>query len=405
MSLIGRALRSIVNLGHPRDPGIAMLFGRDDGDVGVPVDYDGALGVPSVWAAITVIAETLGSAPTHLYRKLADGTREPYSDHPIYGLINSRPTPFLTAMEWKEIAVRDACLYGDAPQEIIMDGQGRVTALEPLDPMAISVAKGLDGRPVFRLGGRVLFDGELLRLPYKLHRDGRALSPLDAHRLTLGTAIAARRQTARMFKNGVMLRGALTTPQVYSPESAKRLRADFERMHGGPDNAGKVAILDGGIEFKPLSMSNVDAQFAELSGMTVLDVARIYRVPPHKIQDLSRATFSNIEHQSIEFIRDTILPWARRHEERWNASLLTASERAEFEIGYDLRGFLRGDAKARAEYYRQLFYMSAISPNEIRAMESMARIEGGDEYFVQGATVPLDLLDRIHGGETEGTAK
>lgn len=402
MSLFGRLLRGVVNLAHPRDPGLARMFAAGGDVAGVTVNETTAMGVAGVFAAVNVIAETIASAPLHVYRRAKDGSRDRADDHPLHAILHDRPCAWMTSFEWREGAVRDACLHGDALFEQVTDAAGRLVELRPLAPWGYAVQRRDDGSLRYVMpDGRVLLDDEVLRLPYKLGRDGRALSPLDLHRHTFGVAIAARRHQAAVLGNAAQPKGALEIPTVLKPEDAKLLREDWERKHGGPDNAGRVAILDGGMTWKQIGMSNEDAQFVEMVNLTLDDIARIYRVPPHKIAKLDRATFGNIERQSIEFVRDTILPWARRHEERFNGWLLRPAERREFFVAYDLKGFLRGDAKARAEFYRQMFYVSAISPNEIRKLEDLAPIgPEGDRYFVQGATVPVDMLGRVAAGDT-----
>ncbi|GMG82594.1 phage portal protein [Paralimibaculum aggregatum] len=401
MSWLGRQLRSVVNALHPGDPALARIFGPPAGEAGVEVTEDTVLGLPGAFAAINVIAESLAAAPLHVMRKRPDGSREVVEDHPLAGVICSergQPCDWMTSLELRELAVRDACLHGEAVFEKRVNGAGRVVELRPFESPFVSAEKRPGGEMIYRAGGRVFFEDEVLRLPYKLRRDGRAIAPIMIHDVAFGTAIAARRYQARLMANDASPRGVLQTDAILDQEGARRIREDWERMHRGPMNAGRVGVLDAGLKYTQFGMSNVDAQFAELMQLTLGDLARIFRVPPHKIGDLSRATFSNIEHQSIEFVRETLLPWATRHEARFNRSLLSEAGRREFVIAYDLKGMMRGDAKARAEYYRNMFYMSAMTPNEIRGLEGLARVEGGDQLYVQGATVPIDLA-RVFAGD------
>lgn len=398
MSWLGRILglegRSRVNVANPRDPVLAEWFGGSD-VAGVSVTENSAMGVAAVYACVTVLAETIASLPLHVYRRTADG-EERDRGHPLYPLLHDAPNDWQTAFEWREMLVASVALRGDSYSRLEVGPNGRVLAINPIDAMQVSpemTDRGIRFRYGSSRGSELLFPDDVLRVPHKLKHDGSAMSPIRVHRDTIGAALAARRYQAALLGNAAAPKGALKVPVSISDQAAAALRDSWERRHKGPENAGKLAILDGGMEWSSIGMSNEDAQFVEMLQLSVQDVARIFRVQPHKIGDLSRATFSNIEHQGIEFVTDTILPWVRRIEARMTRTLISEAQRATHYIEFDLKGLLRGDARTRSEFYRNLFYIGAINPNEIRRLEGMNPIDGGDTYYVQGATVPVDMLD------------
>lgn len=401
MKLLDRIFkRQVVNTAHPKDPVLADWFGGGDG---VSVTAATALGVPAVYACVNVISETIAALPLSIWEIDGDSRTEAVG-HPLYDLFHGRPAPHMTTFEFIEWLVSSTALRGDAFAEIVQNGRGDVTSLLPI-PFASATLDFSTGRQRLVIQGnkeprRVLLDDEVLRLPWKIQADGSAISAIGVQRESFATAIAARRYQKRLMENSATPKGAVKIPEAISQEAAESLIQSWERRHMGPDNAGRLGIFDGGMEWINIGMSNEDAQFAELMQMSLRDVARAFRVQPHKIGDLANATFSNIEHQSIEFMTDTILPWVRRIEGRMESWLLRPAERRAFSIEFNLRGLLRGDAAARSALYQALFYASAISSNEIRRMEGMNPVPGGDRYYVQQATVPTDLIDSILAGDT-----
>lgn len=394
--------RSTVNTTHPRDPVLAEWFGGG-GDASVTANT--ALGIPAVQACVNLLAETIGALPLGVKRtektKVVDA-----QDHPLHNLLTSRPCPFMTSVEWVEWLVACTALRGDAFAEIVQDQRGNVQQLPPIPFTAVKIERAEKLRDGLRFkvngegGERTVLADEMLRIPWKIQADGSSLSPIAIQREAFATSLAARRYQKQLLNNNASPKGGLVVPTTLSDEAVEALVSSWEKRHKGPENAGRLAVFDGGLTWQNIGMSNEDAQFAELLQMSLRDVARVFRVQPHKIGDLEKATFSNIEHQSIEFVTDTVLPWVRRLEARMSGWLLSDKDRLTHSIEFNLRGLLRGDAGARAELYKALFYAGAMSPNEIRRLEGMNPIDGGDRFYVQGATVPVDLIDEISRGNT-----
>lgn len=393
-------LREVVNPKHPRDPALAAMFAEHG--AGPAVTPDSAMRVTAVYAAVSLIAETLAALPLHVMRRTAgDNGNESAkaTDHPLYRVLHDMPANGITSYEWREMMFTHTALRGDSFARIVLDGAGRVLELPPILPDHIRPERNRLGRPQFRWWpdgsgpSRVLFDDEVLRIPHKMLDGLHSLSPIATHRMTIGNALASSQFLQGFYANSAQPKGALISQEPLTKEAAKAMRESWEERHQGPQNAGRIAIFDGGLKWEAIGMTMDDAQYIELQKFSVSDIARIFLIPPHKIGDLSNATFSNIEHQAIEFVVDTILRWVRRAEMRFNAYLLSGREReAGYYIAFDLKGLLRGDATSRSNFYRALFYIGAINPNEIRALEDMNPYEGGENFFVQGATVPIDQL-------------
>jgi HK97 family phage portal protein len=383
---------------HPRDPALVdWLGGGRQTAAGVTVTADTALQFTAVYACVGVLAQTIAALPLSVYRRKPGG-KERDESHALHELLHWRPNRLQTSFEWRELAATHTALRGSSYHLITRTPAGRVLELRPLHPDRVTPFVTPGGEVAYRLatadGAEVmLMDHDVLRIP-GLTTDGvEALSPIALHRETVGTAMAGREYLGRFYGNSAVPKGALVTPGILKPEAAQALRESWEARHRGAGNANRLAILDGGMQWQAIGLSHEDAQYLELQQFHITDICRIFRVPPHKVADLSKATFSNIEHQAIEFVTDTILPWVTRIEQRLNGWLLTPQERRTHFIGFELKGLLRGDATARANFYRGLSAAGAMSPNDIRRLEDMDEIPGGDRYFVPMNMVPLDRVD------------
>lgn len=406
----GAEMRGTVDPKHPRDPMLAEMFGDPSQ---VSVTPESAMRVTAVYACVSLISETLAALPLHVYKREKNKTsgkesRVKLTGHPLYTLLHDMPVGGMTSFEWREMSISHTALRGDSYARIITGKNGRITEMPPILPDHIQPFRDRNGRIQYRWWEdgrgptRILFDDEVLRVPHKMLDGINSLSPIATHRQTIGNALSASKFLSSFYANSAQPKGALMSDQPLTDDAAKALRKSWEERHQGPENAGRVAIFDGGMKWESIGMTMDDAQYLELQKFSVSDIARIYLVPPHKIGEMGAATFSNIEHQAIEFVVDTILRWVRRIEMRYNAYLLTAAERASgVYIAFDMKGLLRGDATARSNFYRALFYIGAINPNEIRQAEDLNPYDGGDEYYVQGATLPISALDKMTGADVD----
>jgi HK97 family phage portal protein len=193
---------------------------------------------------------------------------------------------------------------------------------------------------------------------------------------------------ADLYANGAQLAGVLSTDQALTQDQVQRLTESWSKRYSGAGNRNKTAVLEVGMKYQAIGLSPADAQYAQTAKLSIEDVSRITGVPLHMLSQLDRATFSNIEQQSIEFYQNTIRPWAKRIEEEFTRKLIPETDKGRAYIRFNLDGILRGDTVARSNYYRTMFNIGALSPNEIRRLENMNTVEGGDTYYV-----PLNMVD------------
>lgn len=366
-----------------------------------------ALRVGTVWACVRVISETLGSLPFKVYRRVENGKLEDPS-HPLYRLIHDSPNPAMTAMEFWKLAAQRICTHGNFYARIVMDEREVVRSLRPLDPSRMRVIRD----PMTELlvyvytpqGGPSVpyLADEVLHIP-GLGYDGEdnltGLDPIAIHAQSLGLTLDAEGYASRFFANNANHGTWLQASQNMSTEKKREFLQWFMDNFGGVKNSGKPAILDNGFELKSLPVNHQHMQFIETRKYQVEEICRIFRVPPHLVQDLARSTNNNIEHQAIDFVTHTIRPWAEMIEQRINMSLFGPREGARYFAEFNLDSILRGDAVSRAEYYGKRIANGNMTPNEARVRENDNPLPGGDRLYIQGAMVPLEMAGQQQGQE------
>jgi HK97 family phage portal protein len=364
-----------------------------------------ALAVPAMYACALVLGQDIGKLPCQLFRK--DGrTRAAATDHPLYRLIHRRPNRWQTAFQWRQMMQWHLMLRYNAYSRIYYDRRGRVEELVPLHPDRVTVERGMgaDGVVTFRYRYRpesgseiILVRGEMFHVR-GLSSDGiEGFSPLDYQGGSVSEALAAQNYSRRNMENDARPGGVLEWEGHFkSDEERAAFRASWQAAQGGA-NVGKTAVLERGMQFKEIKVSNADLQLVDQRKLKGYDIAAINRMPPHKIGLMERATFSNIEHQSIEYATDTMQPWCTNWEQELSAQLLTEKEQEDEQLYFEfnMNALLRGDAKARGELYGKLFSVGAMSPNDIRERENENPIEDGDRYYVPVNMVPSDRVDDV----------
>lgn len=358
---------------------------------GVRVTPDSAMRTSAVWACVNVLSQDVGKLDCYLYRRREDGGREVAIDHPMYRLINVRPNPRMTPFEFRQMVQVHESLRGNGYALKEHDGRGKLVALWPLDASKVAVFKTPDGKELFYRCE--LLDGSQVMVPPEniLHLRGLTLdgyvgvSPITYHRETIGMAIAAEKYGAAFFGNNAQPMGALEVPPVLGDEARNSLRASWNERHLGKR---ELAILDGGMKWVPTGMSNDDAQYIETRKFSNSDIWRIYRMPPHKVQDLDKATFTNIEHQSLDYVNDCLSAVLKRWTDTLARDLLTEKEQAEYYFEFDTEELLRGDLKSRFEAFAIGMNWGILNANECRARLGENPREGGDEYLQ-----PLNMIE------------
>lgn len=381
----------------PRDAvSAAQTFYFGSSTSGKSVNPRNAVQVSTVYACVRVIAETIASLPLGVYETTENGSKKAV-EHPLYRLLHDEPNPEMTSFVWRETVLSHLLLWGNSYSQIIRSGKTCILGLYPLLPDRMELDRDSGGRLTYTYttteGSTVQLNSEdVLHIP-GLGFDGiMGYSPIALEKNAIGLGIAAEEYGSKFFQNGARPSGILTHPNTI--RDPKRLRESWNATYGGSSNGAKVAILEENMSFTPISLPNNEAQFLETRKFQVEEICRIFRVPPHLIGDLSRSTFSNIEHQSIDFAMHTIRPWLVRIEQAMNRALFSENEKGQYYVQFNIDGLMRGDYKSRMEGYaiaRQNGWMSA---NDIRALENMNPIpdeEGGNTYLCNGNLIPVGL--------------
>ncbi len=358
-------------------------------DAGVPVTVYLAEGLSVVTACATVISETAGMLPLHLYRKMPDGSRICEHNHPLAMLLADGPNDWQTTPEFIEMMTAHCVLRGNAYAGIQRDNRGAITGLYPFHPDLVSpVWIPSTGRYAYdvslRQGGtRRYLPEELLHLKDRTDDGFIGKSRLARARESFGSAIATERYAASTFKNGASMSGILTHPEAIGEEAATRLKKDFQHTYSGSEKAGAVAVLEEGLKWQQISVSPDDAQMLESRKFTTLQLARIYRVPPPIIGDLDSARGNSIVEIGRWFYSQTMMPWLNKWEKLIVRSLLSTAERRNYEVEFDCDLLLRGDMLTRFQAYRIAREIGVYNANELRQFEKAnpRKDPEGDEYF------------------------
>jgi HK97 family phage portal protein len=388
-----------------RDPSDDFWYSRKVGvrsAAGAQVTIESALTLPVVIDCLKVLQDTIASLPLHLYERAEDGSATKAMRHPLYERLSTLPNDRMTAFEFWGKVVHDLGTRGNHFSEILPGPRGAIDQLVPLNADTISISVLSDGalRYEIREPGRqirYLLEGEIWHLKNSpLTADGLlGTSPIWYGREAIGSALALQDYAARFFANDATPPFVIQHPGSFKDEASKiNFLAAIKKWWGGK-NKGSPGILEFGMKVEKVGVNNEEAQFLETRNALNLDITRIWRVPPHKVGILDRATFTNIEHQSLEFVTDTILPIVRLIEQAISRDLILAPQR--YYAQFNLDGLLRGDLQSRYSAYAIGRNWGWLSTNDIRRRENMNPVEGGDDDYLQplnmvpaGEEIPVD---------------
>lgn len=380
--------------------GSAYRFYMGTSNSGKRVNERSAMQMTAVYSCVRILSEAVAGLPLHLYRYTDTGT-EKATDHPLYSLLHDEPNPEMTSFVFRETLMTHLLLWGNAYAQIIRNGKGEIIALYPLMPDRMTVDRDEKGRlyyeymvssddaPINKQSTVKLEPYDVLHIP-GLGFDGLVgYSPIAMAKNAVGLAISAEEYGAKFFANGATPSGLLEYPgTVKDPE---RVRDSWNKGFSG-GNSHKVAILEEGMKYTPISISPNEAQFLETRKFQIDEIARIFRVPPHMVGDLEKSSFSNIEQQSLEFVKYTLEPWLVRWEQSISRALLTPEEKKKYYPKFNVDGLLRGDYESRMNGYATARQNGWMSANDIRELENLDRIpaeQGGDLYLINGNMTKL----------------
>lgn len=370
---------------------------------GETVSPESAMQLAPYYACLRNLSEDVAKLPMVLYRRTGK-SNEPATNHPLYRILHDQPCPESTSMTFRETLTHWAAAWGNGYAEIVRNGAGDVAALYPIHPSRVRVRRTDGGAVVYDVQADVsqagkTYAGVTLKADDVLHIHGlggglMGYSVLRLASESLGLGLATQTFGAAFFGNGASMNGMLVHPGKLSDTARTNLRTTWQEMHGGAKNAFKTAILEEGVKYERFGIPPEEAQFLETRGFTVVDTCRWFRMPPHKIQDLSRSTFSNIEQQNQEYVTDALMPWASRWEQECKRKLFPDED--DLFVKLEFRALLRGDHNARANFYRTLINVGVMSPNEVRELEDLNPGEEAlDEFYMQSNMLPLDRIGEV----------
>ncbi len=379
----------------------SFFFGSTS--AGKPVNEQTAMQMTAVYSCVRILSETLAGLPLHVYKYNDSGGKEKNLKHPLYKLLHDEPNPEMTSFAFRETLMSHLLLWGNAYAQIIRNARGEVISLYPLMPNKMTVDRDSSGR-LFYLYQRgnedvpslgrenqvYLSPSDVLHIP-GLGFDGLVgYSPIAMAKNAVGLAIATEEYGAKFFANGASPGGVLEHPGTI--KDPQKIKESWNSAYQGSGNAHRVAVLEEGMKYQPIGISPEQAQFLETRKFQINEIARIFRVPPHMLADLEKSSFSNIEQQSLEFVKYTLDPWVVRWEQSMCRALLMESEKPNVFIKFNVDGLLRGDYVSRMSGYATARQNGWMSANDIRELENLDRIPeslGGDLYLINGAMTKL----------------
>ena len=411
MSFLSSLFRSRDKPIKDRTSGSAYTFFMGGSSAGKNVNERSAMQMTAVYACVRILSEAIAGLPLHMYRYKDEGGKEKAIDHTLYHLLHDEPNPEMTSFVFRETLMTHLLLWGNAYAQIIRNGKGEVIALYPLMPNRMEVnrdangmlyyvyQKSSDDAPTMEGSSVILSPSEVLHVP-GLGFDGLVgYSPIAMAKNAIGLSMAAEEYGAKFYANGAAPSGVLEHPGVLKDPA--KVRDSWNAAFGGSSNSHKVAVLEEGLKYTPISISPNEAQFLETRKFQIDEIARIFRVPPHMVGDLEKSSFSNIEQQSLEFVKYTLDPWVVRWEQSLSRALLSVDEKKEYFFKFNLEGLLRGDYQSRMQGYSIGIQNGFMCPNDVRELENLDLIPdelGGNKYMVNGNMVDLKNVGAAYTG-------
>ncbi|WP_144472837.1 phage portal protein [Bacillus pumilus] len=374
------------------------LFGGRETASGERVSESNSLVQPDIFACVNVLSDDIAKLPIHTFKKESQGVnRNP--NHPSAYMIYTRPNPYMTAYVWKKLMMTHVLTWGNAYSMIEFGPHGFPENIYPLRPDATNAyIHPESGRLWYQttVNGRMteLYEHQVLHFK-GLSTDGiHGKSPIGVIREHIGAQAAATKYNAKLYKNEATPRGILKVPSFLDEKPKENVRKEWKRVNQGEN----IAIIDNGLEYQSIAMPLQEAQFVESMKFNKAQIAMIYKVPLHKINELDKATFSNIEHQSIEYMKNTLQPWIVNFEQELNIKLFTDNDqKAGHYVKFNVDSELRGDSKTQAEYFKFMIESGILNKNEVRDLLERNPIEHGEKYLSSLNYVFLDFMEEYQG--------
>lgn len=390
----------------PMEKFLKLLGGGTKTHAGEFVSTASAMRYSTVMICLRVLSESVASLPCILYKKRGDGGKDRATDHPLYRVLHDQPNDWQTAFTYYAGSMVNLATRGNGYAYVERNSKGQTIGLVPLNPDPVTIEQASDWSPIYTV---TLPDNTRAKLKSRqvhhivgpLPKGYVGQSMIALAKEPIGLGIAAEHFGANLFGNGARPSGVLTHPKSIGPAAVDTLREQFAEKYSGIDNSAKPLLLEEGMAWVALSIKPDEAQFLETRKFQRSEIAGIFRVPAHLVGDLEKATFSNIEHQTLDFVVHSLRPWLKLWEQSINKDLLTEQERADgYFCEFLIDDLLRGDFKTRMEGMALQIQNGMLSPNEARAIENMNRREDGegDDYWR-----PLNLGGKNPNATTPGT--
>lgn len=395
-ALAPKAQTETSDLKNP-EPWFLRAFGHST-QSGEKVTVNSALGVPAVYACVNILANGIATLPMQTFKRTKTG-REREKKHIVSKLLETRPNPYQGPFKFKHLIETHRNLWGNAYINIEWGADGRPKGLWLLnpsntEPVVDITTNELWFHTVLPDGKNVkIWHGDIIHLT-SLSTDGvKGKSPIQVIRESIGSAQAAQKFKGSFFRNGASTTGVLKVPGMLNPEAKQVVREQWEEANTGINNAQRIAILDAGLDYQSIQMPLKDAQFVESMKFDKIEIATFYNIPPHMVNELERATHTNIEQQAIDFIRNTLSPIYTQYQEEFTYGLFSEREAQKYYIKFNLEALLRADKKTQAEFYKIMTEIGGYSINEVRELEDRDGIEGGDKHRVDLNHISIDIAD------------
>jgi HK97 family phage portal protein len=406
MSLIGRIINGL-SVTDPKawSPSLWNLIGAQSHS-GVKVDEQSALCYSAVFCAVNLLAGTISTLPLRLLQE--KGNKKELAAHkPVHRVMHTQWNKYMTAQVGREVMAAHVLTWGNGYAEKVMNGRGEIAGLWPIPPNRVR-PEMVDGELIYIIdvdGHQVIMPREkILHVP-GLGFDGfMGYSVVALARESIGLGMAQERFGANYFGNGTHPGVIVSHPGKLTEQGSRNLQESLVAKYSGLGNSHRLLLLEEAMKIEKISFSPEDSQFLESRQFQIPEIARWFNLPPHKLKDLTRSSFSNIESEQISFVTESILPWVVRYETNFNMQLLSEREQKEgYFFKHSLEGMLRGDNKSRAEFYAKMFGIGAMNINEIRGKEDLDPIEGGDRHFVPLNMAALDKFDEEKQNDNQPT--
>ena len=370
---------------------------------GVRVTPDQAMTIAAVWACVRYLSQTTAQLPWNVRQRLPNMESGSIVavNSPIQSLLHFRPSPEWSSFQFRETLTHWALRWGNGYAEIERSAAGIPVALHPIHPERVKVVRDLDtGELIYEVYNSFTQPPVSVPAMDMFHIRGFGEGPVGVNVInyageSLGWVKAVQVYGAAFFGNGMNPAGVVINKRKLTEDGLRAQKLEFEQLHKGPTRAHKTAFLDQDADWKKITFNPRESQLTDIQAALVTEVCRWFGVPPHKIMDLSRATFSNIEHQAIEVVVDSVTPWAKRFEDEGDYKLFSARGRRQYFTRIELKGLMRGDMETRSKFYGEMVRMGAYSPNMVLGLEDMTPIGSeGDIHVMQGQMMPLEAIER-----------